>query len=399
MFQSDIVIAIVMLFVLLPAARLIRRFVYAIFDMFDRGNPVDEAGQSMMSTMNTLMGLARTAGIGKMVFGRGGGGGGPSAPSNISGRGSSPDRLGGISNEQNINPHGEGRLGIGASGPSVKGESTIGDSITGAIGKDIQNEGAIQQYGHLPENRHLPTPEWQNQSLMERGLEAGRLLATGTDHQPNIIPFRSGEFRNSAVPVAERGRPTIQAMGGIQRGVQSARISSSAGIGAGSRTASYRGTGYSRVSSAPPNIVPIKSAGTPRVTGNLNRSNIAQVTPNVTRLDSQIARNITSVRPSPVRIQPAGGNQISRPSIQPVTPYAVGGQNSFRPQAGTVVQRPSNFTNSSPGPDSSIGQSRLTSSDTSQHNRQDIHIQQAMNTPIVRQEPPKIRNYTERNEG
>src|SRR5690606_26523415 len=110
--------------------------------------------------------------------------------------------------------------------------------------------------------------------------------------------------------------------------------------------------------------------------------------------DSQIARNITSVRPSPVRIQPAGGNQISRPSIQPVTPYAVGGQNSFRPPTGTVVQRPSNFTNSSPGPDSSIGQSRLTSSDTSQQNRQDIHIQQAMNTPIVRPESLKIRNYT-----
>lgn len=81
MLTSKAVIAIIMLFLLSPVAKLIRRLIYALVEQMDRGNPADQAAAGVksgaMATMGAIAGAgaAGIAGVKEMksAFSKGGG--------------------------------------------------------------------------------------------------------------------------------------------------------------------------------------------------------------------------------------------------------------------------------------------------------------------------------------
>lgn len=175
MFQFDFVVALVMLFILLPAGRFVRRFVFALFDMFDRGNPIDEAGKSSLTAARTLMNLTKTAGIAKMAFGggRGGGGGpGPSSPSANTG-GSGPDRMAGIMNEQQLSVIDGGMTQTSASGLNTLSEKS---GKTSEARYENQPDLSVSQEADIPKTYgYLPEQQLEKDSIAEQ------FKTTGTD--------------------------------------------------------------------------------------------------------------------------------------------------------------------------------------------------------------------------
>src|SRR5699024_5921737 len=88
--------AIIMLFVLTPVAKLTRRFVYALVEQYDRGDPADQATAGLQygvpRGINSAVAAGGVAAAGISAIGgmfRGGGGGG-SAASNARGGGGGP---------------------------------------------------------------------------------------------------------------------------------------------------------------------------------------------------------------------------------------------------------------------------------------------------------------------
>ncbi|EGL83775.1 hypothetical protein CathTA2_0676 [Caldalkalibacillus thermarum TA2.A1] len=193
MFQTDFVIALIMLFILLPAARFLRRFIYALFDMFDRGNPIDEAGKSMgltyLKAKEGFRGLKGIANIAREAFGGGKGGGpSPSGPvaSGPSGGGRG-DGMSGIMNETNaagsngfenrLGKTGGAMAGIGGaleSQGAMSGVSRGLDQVSDFSGLSDLQQDTPKTYGYLPET--------QENMLQPTGTD-------GLSRQDNVVPM------------------------------------------------------------------------------------------------------------------------------------------------------------------------------------------------------------------
>lgn len=404
MLQSESIIAIIMLFILLPASRLIHRFVYSLFDMFDRGNMIDEAAEGMVENTWKMMTLGRGMWnlLGKMYEGftdarrgagvgpgNGGGGGNGFDPSPHS-----PDRLASALANQNSQVNGISSIRAGLNNGIGQFENGVERNDGLMLNGNLQNEGPIQQYGHLPESRYLHEAQLQKQSLADnREMDTGRLMATGTDN--NVVPFSPFSMegrRNNAVFIPERNRTSLQANTGIRRRVPTPSLGVASSV---VRPSGLNPLQASRAISTPPKVVPIS-----RPTGATVKpspANVAQIRPTTTSLNSSNSPKINATRPEPVRIQPvkstigAEARASQGPFVQSATPYSGVSQSISRSET-SVSKPPSVAQLSTP--------SFNTSTSTVTQSRAASEPDKQKDTPIFSDNTIfKMNNYTERNEG
>ncbi|WP_188623254.1 hypothetical protein [Caldalkalibacillus thermarum] len=269
MFQFTFIQALFLLFILLPAGRFLRRFIYALFDMFDRGNPIDEAGNSLWATSQMLKSAFRTVGIGKMAFGKGGGGGGGSSPGPISGSpaqpAGTPDRLTGIGNERSLGNMGDmdiaakaGKTPLTASGNNGSltatgndGSVSFGDGVSPLSELHGMETNSPKIYGYLPEHQTGQMQKDFNQPVqqgVQQGLEnmtKQSLSATGTD---GMAVWRTSGRENN-LPVGKSS--SVVARGSTSNGYTSGGRTSFSSVPTGGRT-SFSTVGGSAVKSGTP---------------------------------------------------------------------------------------------------------------------------------------------------
>jgi hypothetical protein len=393
-----------MLFILLPASRLLHRFIYSLFDMFDRGNVMDEAAEGMVE--NTWKMMAAGKGMwnlfGKMYDGfkdarsktggnpwNGGDGGGGFSPSPHS-----PDRLAGVLQNSQVN--GISHAGAGINNSFGQLENGVERNEGLALNGNLQNETPFQQYGHLPESQYLHEAQMLTQSLAEnRQMANGQLMATGTDNRDiSFSPFNmeSGS-KDNAVFIPFRNRSSSQGQAGFRQ--RNPIPSSSVGPRASLSTARPGGVSplqVSRAVSAPPKVVPInRPAGS---TTNSVPANISQIRPKTSSTNLTNTSTFNTARPEPVRIQPvkstigseskvSQGN-IDRPSIHSTTPYSGINSNIGRSSNTSQLSTSSLSTLSSPNIQSRSDLQSDNSKDTPIFNDNTLNIK--INPPVERNE-------------
>lgn len=197
--------AIIMLFILTPVAKLTRRFIYAMVEQYDRGDPADQGASGVQRGVGsiTAAGSVAVAGLSAMrgMIGGGGGSGGSAVgggtPSSSGGEG------GGGKSSSTTNSR---RGGDNTSSDLARRRDSSADANSGVSGNEqhglLNNEGtagenlqatdgSFRQEGFLPENRnerdnrYLPSRS-ENRNL--RSIEGEYSQSPGGFYDPSRGP-------------------------------------------------------------------------------------------------------------------------------------------------------------------------------------------------------------------
>lgn len=164
------VTAFILLFALNPVAKLVRRFIYALVEQYDRGDPAGDAEHGMAYGKGSLAAAASVAKSGFSAI-RGGVKGSNNTTSPPGGGGGNPPSGAG----KNVNAHISRRGIVGGKVAGSAGDGTVASTDTSG------NPSTVQTGGYLPEKqrvqkgeRSLPSLSSQGNSLEDSNREALR---------------------------------------------------------------------------------------------------------------------------------------------------------------------------------------------------------------------------------